>query len=250
VVLIGIALVLVIAVVSVRVFLDKAIRAGVEKFGPPLTQTTVRLEGAHISPFSGSGLIQGFELGNPAGYKTPYAIRVGSAALALQPSSLWSDKIVIRSIRLEGPEITFEGDLSGNNLSQIMKNVQAATGGAGSKPSSGGGSGPGKKLEVDEFVLTGGKVHLSTSLLGGKSATIALPDIQLTQLGTGPDGITAAELTHRLLGSITDGTLAAVRDALAKGLKNELGNALGTNAPTANEIKGATKSVTDLFKKK
>jgi len=39
-------------------------------------------------------------LGNPAGYQTPHAIRVDEASLALTPSSLFSDKVIVKSIRI------------------------------------------------------------------------------------------------------------------------------------------------------
>ncbi len=98
-----------------------------------------------------------------------------------------------------------------------------------------------------EFVLTGGKIHVSTLLTGGQPVTLPLPDIHFTNLGEGPDGITAAELTRKVLGEITKETINVLtRDVanLGKGLMN---GATGT-------LQGATEKVTkgfgDLFKKK
>ena len=118
-----VAVLLVIAVVAVKLYLDGAIKSGVEMVGSKLTRVEVKLEKVHLSLLSGSGAINGLVVGNPEGYKTTNAISVGSATLSLQPGSLLSDKIVIRKIEVIAPDITFEGGLSGNNLSKILANV-------------------------------------------------------------------------------------------------------------------------------
>jgi hypothetical protein len=49
--------------------------------------------------------------------------------------------------------------------------------------------------------------------LFGKEMTLPslpLPDIHLTNLGTGPDGITATDLTRRVLAAIASATIKAV----------------------------------------
>jgi len=239
---------IVIALVAVSLSLDKIIKRGVETVGPQLTQVEVKLDGVSLSLLSGGGSIKGLLVGNPQGYKTPSAIRVDRASLSVQPSSLLSDKIVIKSINVQAPEITFEGDLKGNNISKILENVEAATGGGGETPAAKPAptSGPSKKFQVDDFVITGGKIKLSTGLLAGKAVTVPLPDIHLTGLGTGPEGITAGDLTRKVLNAVNKETLAAVKDALAK-VGKEAVTAVGD---ASKEAETTVKGVTDLFKKK
>ena len=99
---------------------------------------------------------------------------------------------MVTSVHVQAPEITLEGDLSGNNLSKLLANIEAATGG-GNDPTAKKDSGkPAKKLQVDDFIIAGGKIHLQLNMAGGKSATVPLPEIHLTDLGQGTDGITAA----------------------------------------------------------
>jgi hypothetical protein len=253
-IIIRVALVLVVlviaAVVAITLSLDKIIKKAVETVGPQLTQVTIKLDGVSLSLLSGGGSIKGLHVGNPQGYKSPSAIDLGYASLHLKPSSLLSDKIVVRSIKVEAPEITFEGDLKGNNISKILENVEAATGGSGDtptpQPEPAPGAGPGKKLQVDEFVITGGKIKLSTGLLAGKTVNVPLPNIRLTDLGTGPEGIGAGDLTKVVMKAINKETLAAVKDALAK-VGTE---AVGAVGDAAKDTEGAVKGVTDLFKKK
>lgn len=252
-ILIGIALALVVivvgAVVAGTLFLDGAIKKGVETFGPQLTRVDVKLDGVSLSLLSGSGSIKGLVVGNPEGYKTPTAISVGKASVSLSPGSLMSDKVVIKSVRVEAPEITFELGSGGNNLSKILANVEAATGGSsGSKPAN-TESGPGKKLQVDEFVITGAKVRVGATALGG-TAPISLPDIRLSNLGTGPEGITAADLTQQVLKAITDGTVKVAAGAVGDIGKGAADAAKDAGKTATEAVSGAAKGVTDLFRKK
>jgi hypothetical protein len=157
-----------------------------------------------------------------------------------------ADKIVIRSVRVEAPEITFEGNpFSGNNLGKIMQNVNAVTKSGGpaatNTPAKAAGK-PGKKLEVDEFLITGAKVNFN-------GATLLLPDIHLANLGKGNDGITATDLTRRVLDALTSATIKAVAAYVSEFGKSaekfgkELQKSLGSNAS------GLSKGLGGLFKK-
>ena len=78
---IALIVVIVIAIFAAGPLLDKAIKKGVETFGPKLTKVDIKLESVSLSLFSGSGAIQGLVVGNPEGYKTPSAISVGETLL-------------------------------------------------------------------------------------------------------------------------------------------------------------------------
>ncbi len=248
--LIALVVLAILAFVGVALFLDSAVKRGVETVGPSLTKVSVKLQAVSLSLFSGSGKIKGLIVGNPEGFKTPSAINVGEASLSLQPSSLFGNKVIVKSVRVQAPEITFETDLHGNNLSKILANLEAATGGGEKAPEQPKEAKAGKKLQVDDFVITGAKLHVSVTALGGKSATVPLPDIHLQDLGKGPDGITPAELTRKVLQAVIENASQAATGAvtdLTKGL-NDLGKEAGKNASsTAEKI---TKGLGDLLKKK
>lgn len=248
-VVIAVVVLVVLLLVGVAMFLGSIVKKGVETVGPTLTKTDVKLGGASVSLLSGSGTLKGFVLGNPAGYKGDFAIKVGRVDLGVQPGSLFGDKVRITHLRVEAPEILVEGGPKKNNLTQILDNVQAASGGAaGSQPQPAGASkGASRKLQVDDLLIAGGRVQVSTVLTGGQPVTLPLPDIHFTNLGDGPDGITAAELTRKVLGQITQETIAALTKDLANLGKGLVNGATGT-------LQGATEKVTkglgDLFKKK
>lgn len=249
------ALIIIVAL-GVHFFLDSAVKRGVETVGPKLTKTDVTLAGVHISLISGSGKLKGLVIGNPDGYKSPHAISVGNAGLALKPGTVFSDKLVITSINVDSPEITFEGSIKGlgmkDNLQQILDNVNGSTGGSKGTNVSVSGATPNeekkanKKLEVDDFQITGAKLDAN---IEGKTLTLTLPTIQLTNLGTGPDGITVAELTKKVIAAIKDAAekeVASNAGSLTKGAEN-LTKGLGTNA--GGSVSNVTKGIGNLFKK-
>jgi hypothetical protein len=204
------------AVIVAVASLDKIVKAGIETVAPPITQTTVTLDSASVSIFSGSVGLDGLVVGSPSGYKAPSVISIGKAAVSVQPGSLLADKIVVRSVEIRAPEITFEGNpLGDNNLKKLLDNVNASAGSGSAAASNAPASGaakPGKKFEVDDLLLTGVKVHAIINGIVSKDFTLTIPDIHLTDLGKDSDGITAADLTKKILSQITTNTIKAVGD--------------------------------------
>lgn len=251
-IIIGVIVALVVIVIAVvagiAFFLDGAIKKGVETVGPQVTKVDVKLNSASLSLLSGAGSIKGLVVGNPEGYKSPHAISLGSASLAVSPGSVFSDKIIVKSIRVEAPEIIYELGPGGNNLKKIQANVADFAG--SSDKSAPAETKASKKLQVDELVVTGGKVTLAVSALGGKGLTAPLPDIHLTNLGTGPEGITAAELTKQVLSQVTEASLKVATTLVAQAGKEVL-NSAGDAGKSAVDAAGkAAKGIGDLFKKK
>ena len=248
-IIIGLLVLLVLAAVAVHLFLDGVIKRSVETFGPELTKVQVKLDYVNLSLLTGSGKIRGLVVGNPEGYKTPSAIQVGVGSVALRPASLLSDKVVVESVNLQGPEVTFETDLTQNNLSKILANLNETTA-AGKEPTQTKEGKPSKKLEVDDFLITGGKIHVSVSSLGGKSATVALPEIHLKDLGKDSQGITPGELSKKVLQAIEAAAAQAAAGAIADLAKGGVYLSNDASKTATNTINKVTTGIGDLFKKK
>jgi hypothetical protein len=225
------------AVVFVGVYFDKIVKTGIEAIAPPIPQTSVKVEGVSISALSGSAGIKGFVVGNPPGYKSDFAISIGKAAVEVVPGSVLKDKVIVRSIEVRAPEITFEGNPFGeNNLQKIRDNVNAYTGGStkadANAPAKPAAAKAGKKLQVDHFILSDAKVTARVIGLEGEPFSVTIPKIEFSGLGAGPDGITAAELTQKVLSQISEESIKAV-GAYAKEIMGKTAN---------NLIKGATEN--------
>jgi AsmA family len=239
---IGLLVLIIVVVVAVGLFLGKIITEGINTVGPKITKTTLTVDAVDVSMLTGSAKVKNLVIGNPEGYKAPNAISVGLASVSVSPASVLSDKIVVKSVRVESPEITFEGNpLGANNLKKIEDNVNTTA--AMIEPSSTGQQAqtaapakPGKKLEVDDFLITGAKVHIGTE------TTLPLPDIHLTDLGKGPEGITPTDLTKQVLSEVVSGTIKAVA-------KDAIGVGKSTEKAAGSEIKKATSGLGGLFKK-
>ena len=242
IVLIVVAL-LIVTLIVVGVNLGRIVKKGVEYYGPQMTQTTVSVDAVTLSILTGSAKVTKLVVGNPQGYKSPQAISVGTIAVGLNPMSLASDKIVIRSIKVESPDVTFEGGLSGNNLSQILDNINSTGKGSGTlstnvaaQPKSE------KKYEVDDLLISEAKANVILTTPISRQVNLTLPDIHLTNLGTGGEGITATDLTRRILSAIMSTTIETVaKDATSLGQNAATLKQAGQNA--AGELKNAAQGL-------
>jgi hypothetical protein len=252
---------LLIALFGAGFFMGDFVKEAVETVGPMVTKTQVKLQSADLSLVTGSSALHGLVIGNPDGFKSPSAVSVALASVSIKPMSLLSDKIVIKSVIVEAPMITFETDLSANNLSKLAANMKGPGGGTDTKTASPSGGADNskaasKKLELDEFLIRGAKLHVrvtgavgaaASAGLGSQEATVSMQDIRLNDMGKGPEGITAAELTSQVLTVVlkqAEQQAASVVADLAKGATY-----LSGEVPT-NAVDKAAKSLGDLLKKK
>lgn len=201
----------IVAAIIIGVYLGQIVKKAVNTYGPQLTQTTVNVDTVTLSLLTGSASLKGLVIGNPQGYKSPNAIAVGKVAVGVDPTSVFANKVVVRSIRLESPDINFEGGLSGNNLSKILANINSSSSQSG-PVSTNAATAPAsqKKLEVDDILISGAKADVLITSPVQREVNVTLPDIHLTNLGTGPDGITGADLTRQVLNAIISKTLETV----------------------------------------
>src|SRR6266567_8828085 len=98
--LIVLVILLVLAVVAVGLFLDSAVKREVQTLGSQYTKVDVKLNAVSLSLFSGTGKLTKFVVGNPQGFKSPFAISMDTASLSLSPGSVFADKVVIKSINV------------------------------------------------------------------------------------------------------------------------------------------------------
>ncbi|MCX6895074.1 MAG: hypothetical protein NTZ16_06155 [Verrucomicrobia bacterium] len=244
-----VVILLVVAVVAVFLSLNSIVKKGVETVGPQLTQVKITLGSANISPLSGSGQLSDLFVGNPEGFKTPSAIKLGDIKVAVDVGSVLTDTITVNSVKITAPEITFEGGLGGNNISKILDNVTAAT--ASDKPATKTDTkepatkSAGKKFIVKDLVIEGAKLHVSLTGLGGKEMTLPLPPLHLTDIGTKSNGVTAGELVKQTLTPL----LASVTDVVKSGITN-IGKGVGNVGKEAgSQVNKAAEGLKGLFKK-
>ena len=255
-ILIGGGLIVLIAmVVFYFVFssLDSLIIAAVEKFGSQITQTEVRLKEAKVSVTSGEGVLRGLSMGNPKGFKTENALRLGEISLKLDVRTVTKDPVVIKEIVISAPQVTYELGPNGSNIDAIKRNINAYVGKGKDKPkekgtAKNGEKKEGRKLVIEHLYIRNGKISIGSTLMQGKTLSAPLPDIHLTDIGKKKGGATAGEVAEKVFDSISIG----VRSAVAKvDPRKMLGAAkegiAGFEGAIKERAKGAADSVKRLF---
>ena len=203
-ILIGLAVVVVVIVGGVIFGLSKIgpiIQSAVNTYGPDITKTDVKLGDVNVSLFSAEAKLKDFYLGNPKGFKSPEAMKVGSIVVDVDESSLTKDTIVIDRIEVLRPKITYERTAKTDNFQAILNNVTKGAKQSKSKSgeSSSGKSGSSKKIIIKDFQLKGGEVNLAASLLGqNKSLSTQLPDIHLKNIGEENGGLKPEEAFRKI----------------------------------------------------
>ena len=272
-ILIGLGAIVVILIVVVVVGLSKLgpiVKMAVNTYGPKITDTELRVDDVGISLFSGEAKLKKFFLGNPKGFKSESAMKIGSVEVDVDEGSLTKDPIIIQKIEVIGPEITYEKKGQTDNFKALLANVQKNVPQGESAKKEPEQAGPGKKLIIKDLIIKQGKVNLVLDMpgavLGDKQISAALPDIHLTDIGEKKGGASPAEAAKQIFEALyakitSPNVIGAFNDQL-KQLGGTAAKALegvsqeGVKAATG-VVEGAGKeagSVTDkvkgLFQKK
>ena len=204
---------LLVVYITLQFFLGSIVKAGVEKFGPGITQTKVELTSATLSPLSGQGTLTGLSVANPAGWPAGNAFYLGRIHIAMKPFSVFGDHIIIDEITIDQPQFTYDTKIVSSNINDLLKNIEQSMGAqkGGIQPKA--KNGRPLKLEVKKFVLTNGKVTVG---LAGNAITMPMPTVNMTDIGTAEGGVTPAGLAYAVMRNVTASVVAASANALQK----------------------------------
>src|SRR3954468_24157221 len=124
----GLLIVAIGAYITMQFFLGSIVKAGVNKFGPGITQTKVELQSANISPLSGAGTLNGLTIGNPSGWSNANAFHLGSVHIEMEPFSVFHDHVVIKELAIDQAEILYETKIVASNVGGMLKNIEQSVG--------------------------------------------------------------------------------------------------------------------------
>jgi len=207
----GIVVVVIVAAAVLMVGnINTIIKKGVEKGGPILLKAPVSLSKVNIDLKSGAGEFKGLTIGNPAGYNTAYAFKLGRLKIDLDIKSVTSDKIHIREIIIDGPQITYEQKGAGNsNLAQLQENIESFSSPESEDKKSGSGA-PGKKMQIDYVKVENANINVSMDVLQGEKLNVPIRPFELKNIGKNKDrtisdalGIILKELNRAVTPSVT-----------------------------------------------
>jgi uncharacterized protein involved in outer membrane biogenesis len=203
--IIGLIIILIIIFLFFIFFsLDSLVKKGITHYGSEALGVPVTVGHLSLSILNGKGSIEDFEIANPKGYKSPYVMKVGKLSFSVKPKTLFSDHIVINSIKIDSLDVNYEVGPKGNNIGQLRKNVKSSVDSGAKaapedKPKAGAKAKPQKTVTLYLFSVTNSSV---TGDLGVSKKTIKLPDIVLKDLGTDKP-LPVAQLVQILLNKLT-----------------------------------------------
>lgn len=239
---------LIVLIVVALSNLGPMIKTAVNKYGPNITQTEVKLSEVDVSLFSGEATLKNFLLGNPQGFNTPQAMTVKKVHVNVDEDSIFKDPVVIDKIEVLAPHINYELKGKTDNFRSLMNNIKETTGAQKApaekkEPAPAEGEKPKKNILIKEFVLKDGQVALAATLIKDQTVTAAMPDLRLTDIGKKEGGTTPAKAFQQIFDEIYAQIQSGqVQNALNKQLQ-ELGASL-------DKIKGdARKQVDDTLEK-
>ena len=256
--LIGLGGLLVLVLIVVGIFvsnLDSIVKVAVEKYGSEAAQTSVQLADVKLSPTSGKGKLIGLRISNPEGFAAQDAFVLGMIDIDVDMESVsGTGPIIINKVIIKEPQIIFEVNEAGkSNMQTISSNAKAYA----------AKSAPSQKAEVKEstdkpeqkssrkviiktLIISDGQVSMSHSMLKGKKIEAKIPTFTLTDLGKSQGGLTAVQLSSKLLTVISQKASQAASKGLLKGfglfdaMKEE-------GAEVANKVKIEGVSIKGLF---
>ena len=193
---------LVIGFLALTLTIDSIVKSNIEKTGSEMTGTAVTVDNVSISPFSGEGTIRGFRVANPNGYITDYAIEIDEFYIHLDVYTLFTDRVEVHEIRINGPAIYVEQKLRGNNLRTILNNMNDYT---ESQPAA-------AEMAIGYFLMEDGSADLHTEVGGERSARVEMSSIELHNVGTDNDRQAADQVITQIADRVFEQALhAAVR---------------------------------------
>jgi hypothetical protein len=166
--------------------LDQSAERAIEREGSQAAGTRVEVARVRIAAADGSGVVSGLSVANPPGSRTPAALFAKMIRITVELDSVRRDPVVIRTIAVESPRISYEPGDKGSNLAALLDNIQRQV------------DKPGRRIIVDRLIIRDARLSHASPGDPNSIATVNLPEIRLSNLGRETGGITPAHLARSI----------------------------------------------------
>lgn len=218
--LLGLVLLLVLGGGAGYFYLDSLIKSGIEVVGSEVLGSAVTVGSVSVSPFNGTGSITNLRIRNPEGYNAEYIFELGFIDVNLDVASLFSEVIIVESITIAQPIITYETRITTDNIRALLAQLPRGTDAGGSTPDEEAGAGA--EIIIRELALLDAQLTLAAGIV---SAPIRLPDIILNDIGTEADAATIGQALRVVLTAVSSAVLRAdlpTMELLQESLENQV----------------------------
>lgn len=211
-ILLALALLAVVGLAAIYFFgsaaLNKAVKRGVETYGPRVTQTSVELDAVDLSVFSGNGSLTGLRVGNPEGFNSEHIFALDQIDVAVDLGTVTSDKIILDKVHIRRPAIAYEKTARSSNLKELLENIDEFTGPADEPPAD-EAEAPQKQVVIRSLIIEEGTIYVGAL---GAGRTVALPRIEMKDVGE-DKRVTLAQAVELVLAKILVNVGPALADA-------------------------------------
>ena len=256
-----IVLVLIILIAGGILFIDHIVKIGIEKGVPAVLGDDIAasVNHLHIEPFNARVEVGDLIIGNPEGFSTEYAFKLGEVVADIDLGTVTKDKIHIEHLRLKDIDVIFEQPLkSRSNLKEILSRLEKKEKEEKEKPKEEKKEkkeSKEKTFQIDKLEIENVGVTLKVSIGPKLPAHFSITPIE--NLGVEGDGITATDLAYVILGAIIEETfkldavsdvLSAAGEAITGAVSNVTGAAKETASNAVNNVSDAANKTADGVK--
>ncbi|CAE7735049.1 Proc [Symbiodinium microadriaticum] len=199
-------------------YFDSLVVRGIEVGGSRVLGTQVDVDSALISPVGGVGSISGLRVANLEGFQSDYAFQMEEISIELDVGSVFSDVVIVESVTISQPQITYERSLTRDNIRALLNNI--SSGGGASAPADEAAST--RRIIIREFLMENPRVNLVAASM---EAPIALPSISLRNIGEENNAATVADALRQILSAVSTSILNSdppVLDMIRENVENRL----------------------------
>ncbi len=245
IILLAILILVIVVVVVVDLFVDRAVKIGIEAAATKTLNVGVSVDKADLSIMGGKLTLQNLLINNPPGYEHDKLLELKDAKIVVDIKSLLSDVVHIREIKLDGVDVVLEQrGISGNNLQDVIKAIPSGPEAEGEPEAAG------KKLHIDNLEISNVTVKVKLLPVPGKADTIPLKlaPIKMTNLGS-DNKLDTAALSGKILLAIARGVAEQGVGVLPKEMVDTMKSTLGKTMDVSKRvIEGGEDIGKDLIK--
>ena len=189
--------------------LDSVVKNSIETHGSRLAGSAVRVGSVNVLLFMGKAHFKDVEIENPEGFSSDNAFVLSDIDVVIDVASVFSDVLIIKELKINAPEITYELSFKGGNMAALKRNIAKHSNASGTTAEHAKESTESKvkkKVIIEQLYITGARVNYGESLSGNDTMeTVSLPDIHAENIGVKKGGVSMAEASAIVLQHVTQG---------------------------------------------
>lgn len=214
---------LIIVLIAAVVYANSAVAGAIEFAASQALGTKVVVKNASLNPLTGNVTVSAIEVANPQGFANKNAVEMLGFSISLSISSLFSDVVKISEVRIEEPTILLEPKNGGNNLLALYNSGLQAGGSSDAR---------GKKVEIDNFYITGANVRLVAPQFQNAVSILAVPidDVHLQNIGKAGGSVSIGQVTKMLIAEVGSRAMKIETFKFGAGALSGAGGQVGVDA--------------------